>query len=305
MGALFIVSVEPGAGKTALCAGLAVNFLNDGRKVGYLKSAGDAAAPFMGKIPGLDIVGKPVLKDYDVVLAEGRLGTGAGDEASQAAYAAAGAMKAKVIAVEVYPGGDPRFTDIYKGFGGDFLGVVVNKAPASQLKRARAEAGARLGAVGLKLLGVIPENRVLMAITIGELAETLGGKILNNAEKADELVENYMLGALIVDSGLDYFGRKSKKAAILRQERSDMQLAALETSTTCLVLSGNIDKPPMHNVMYKAESRGVPIIAAGAPVSDIVVKIEDAILKTRLNQVKKLTALAEAAGRNLDMKALT
>jgi BioD-like phosphotransacetylase family protein len=114
-----------------------------------------------------------------------------------------------------------------------------------------------------------------------------------------------MLGALIVDSGLDYFGRKMKKAAILRQERSDMQLAALETSTACLVLGGNIDKPPLPNVMFKAGSRGVPVIAAAAPVPEIVAKIEDIILKTPLNQVKKLAALAEAAGRNLDMKAFT
>jgi len=301
--ALFIVSIEAGAGKTALGAGLAVNFLSDGRKVGYLASAGDASAAFMGKIPGLDVIDKPG-EDYDVILAEGRLGNGAGDETTQAAYAAAKEMKARVIAVEVYPGGDPRFTDVYQGFGGDFLGVVVNKVPAGQLKRARAEAEARLGAAGIKLLGVIPENRALLAITVGELAATLGGKILNNAEKSDDLVENYMLGALIVDSGLDYFGRKSRKAAVLRQERSDMQLAALETSTACLVLSGNVDKPPMYNVMYKAESRGVPVITAAAPVPEIASKIEATILNTRLNQVKKLNALAEAVGRNVDMKAL-
>ncbi len=303
MGVLFIVSVEQGAGKTALGAGIAVNFLNDGRKVGYLAPAGDASAAFMGKIPGLDVIDKPG-KGYDAVLAEGRLGNNVGDEATQAAYAAAKEMKARVIAVEVYPGGDPRFTGIYQGFGADFLGVVVNKAPASQLKRARAEAEARLGAAGIKLLGVVPESRVLLAITVGELAATLGGKILNNEEKSDELVENYMLGALIVDSGLDYFGRKSRKAAVLRQERSDMQLAALETPTACLVLSGDTGKPPMYSVMYKAESRGVPIIAAAAPVPEMVAKIEDTILGSRLNQVKKLTALAEAVGRNLDMKSL-
>jgi BioD-like phosphotransacetylase family protein len=304
LGALFIVSVEESAGKTALCAGLAVNFLNDGRKVGYVGPAGDADAAFMEKIPGLKLINMSGLKVYDIVLAEGSLGTGADDKLSKAAYAAAKEMKAKIIAVEVYPGGDPRFIDIYKGFGADFLGVVINKAPESQLKQARAEAETRLGAAGLKLLGVIPERRVLLALTVGELAVTLGGKILNNAGKSDELVENYMLGALIVDSGLDYFGRKSRKAAILRQERSDMQLAALETSTACLVLSGSPDKPPMYNVMYKAESRGIPIIAAGAPVSDIVSKIEGTILRSRLTQTKKLTGLAETVGRNLDMKVL-
>ncbi len=38
MGVLFIVSAEEGAGKTALCAGLAVNFIKSGKTPGYLKS---------------------------------------------------------------------------------------------------------------------------------------------------------------------------------------------------------------------------------------------------------------------------
>ena len=304
MGTFFIVSVAAGAGKTTLGAGLAANFLNAGRKVGYLKSAGDTAAAFMATVPGLDVINKSGVKGYDVVLAEGRLGSAVDDAATQAAYMAAKEMKAKVIAVEAYSAQGLPFIDVYKGFGDHFFGVVINKTPQSQLKRIREEVGTRLGAVGLKLLGVIPENRVLLALTVGELAATLGGKILNNTEKSDELVENYMLGALIVDSGLDYFGRKSRKAAVLRQERSDMQLAALETSTACLVLSGDTGKPPLYNVMYKAETRGVPVIAAGAPVSDIVAKIEDSILETRLQQAKKLTALMEMVGRNLDVKAL-
>ena len=77
-----------------------------------------------------------------------------------------------------------------------------------------------------------------ITITVGELAEVIGGKIINHQEKSGEPVENYMLGAMVVDSGLDYFNRKKNKAAIIRQERLDMQLAALETSTICLVLSG-------------------------------------------------------------------
>jgi hypothetical protein len=56
--------------------------------------------------------------------------------------------------------------------------------------------------------------------------------------------------------------------------------------------------------MYKAESRGIPVIATGAAVSDIVASIEDTVLKARLNQEKKLTRLAEVVKQNLDMKAL-
>ena len=311
MGVLFIVSVEEAAGKTAVCAGLAINFLNDGKKVGYLKpqasekSDSDSDIAFMKQTLGLaDVVNADdLIKGRDIVLAEGRIGPGADDAASRASYGAAKEMKAKVIAVEVYSGKTSRFLDVYKGFGGNLLGIVVNKVPESQLKRVRDEAKASFEAAGIKLLGVIPENRVLLAITIGELAENLQGKILNNTEKSAELVENYMLGAMVVDSGLDYFGRKSRKAAIIRQDRPDMQLAALETSTACLVLSGN-NQPPIYNVLYKAQNRGIPIIATSAAINDIVTIIEETLLKTRLNQTKKLVKLAEVVKQNLDMKAL-
>jgi BioD-like phosphotransacetylase family protein len=132
--------------------------------------------------------------------------------------------------------------------------------------------------LGTKILGLKPENRRLLAITVGELAESIGGKIINHQEKSGELVENYMLGAMVADSGLDYFNRKKNKAAVIRQERLDMQLAALETSTTCLVLSGGT-QTPAYRVLQKAESRGIPIITTAAAVNDIVTRIDNLIVK--------------------------
>jgi BioD-like phosphotransacetylase family protein len=304
LGVLFIVSAEAAVGKTSICAGLAINFLNQGKKTGYLKprAAGngpDSDTAFMKQVPGIEDAGnKP-----EIVLAEGSLGSDAGHPDSRAAYDIAREMKAGVIAVEAYSGQPSNFTEVYQGFGHDLLGVIVNKVPESLLQRERDEAGARFAGAGIKVLGVIPENRLLLAITVGQLAESIGGKLLNQTEKAAEPVENYMLGAMIVDSGLDYFGRKSRKAAIIRKDRPDMQLAALETGTTCLVLSGD-DTPPFYNVMYKAENRGIPVITTSTPVNDIITTIEDTLSKTRLNQAGKLTRLAEIIKQNLDTKAL-
>jgi BioD-like phosphotransacetylase family protein len=305
MTVLFIVSVEEATGKTAICAGLAINFSNDGRKVAYIKSAGVAEGDiaFMKQVPGVEVVDDNSANGFDIVLMEGKLGRTANDEMSRAACATAQKMKAKVIAVESYADETKNYANIYQGFGGNFHGVVLNKVPLSQVKRLPEEAGARFEAAGIKLLGIIPENRVLMAITVGQLAASLGAKILNNQGKSDELVENYMLGAMVVDSGLDYFGRKDHKAAILRYDRPDMQLAALETATTCLVLGG-AEKPPLPAVLYKAEGKGIPIIATSAAVKDIVPVIESTLLKTRLNQTKKLARLAETVRQNLNIKAL-
>ena len=307
MGVLYVVSAEEASGKTAVCAGIAVNLTNDGKKAGYLKpqvaekdgSDGDIA--FMKQVLGqTDAVNAPdIIKGRDVVLVEAMVGQTPDDTLSKDTYGAVKEMQAKAIAVEAYSGEASKYIDVYKGFGDSLLGVVINKVPESQLKQVKEEAEA----AGVKVLGVIPENRTLLAVTVGELAEKIQGKILNNAEKAAELVEDYMLGAMVVDSGLDYFGRKTNKAAIVRQDRPDMQLAALETSTRCLVLTGS-SEPPVYNVLQKAEARGIPIVATEKQTPDIVAGLEDTLLATRLNQEKKLSRLAEAVRQNMDIKAV-
>ena len=120
------------------------------------------------------------------------------------------------------------------------------------------------------------ENQKPLTLTIGELAAGIGGKIFSHPEKSGEAVENYMVGALTPDSGLDYFNRKKNKAVIIRKERLDMQLAALETPTKCLVLSGE-DITPAYRVRQKADSRVIPIIITEAAVDVIIARIDNLI----------------------------
>jgi BioD-like phosphotransacetylase family protein len=311
LGVIYIVSAEESAGKTAICAGLGKYLMAEGKKVGYLKplasgkSDADGDAAFMRRVLGIsdDVKAPDIIRGKDVVLVEGTLGPDAGDSISQATYGAAKEMKAKAIAVEAYSGQASGFVDSYQGFGDGILGVIINKVPQSQLKSVGDKAGAGFEAAGIKVLGVIPENRALLAMTVGELADNIKGEILNSADKSAELVDNYMLGAMVVDSGLDYFGRKSNKAAIIRQDRPDMQLAALETPTRCLVLSGN-GEAPLYNVLQKAEIRGIPIISTETETDDIVAIIEDALSKSKLGQENKLPILAEMVKQNLDIKTL-
>ncbi len=110
-----------------------------------------------------------------------------------------------------------------------------------------------------------------------------------------------MLGAMTADTGPLYFGVKENKVAVLKSDRADMQLAALQTSTRCLVLSG--EQQPLVQVMGQAEDNEVPIIMAKDDVATIVSNIEDALARTRFS-AEKLPRLSDIIEEHLDFAAL-
>ena len=333
MVALYVVSSERAAGKTTICAGVGKHLLGSGKKVGFLKpviaekgpiDGNDDDAAFMKQVLALpeaiESLCPPIgdgralanklkeayakaSQDKDVVIVEGILGPSPDDNLSKASYEIAKALNARVIIVEAYAKPSSKFFDSYKGFGENLLGIVLNKVPKSQLKRVHDEVSTQFGEAGINVLGVLPEDRPLLTLTVGELADCIQGKILNCAEKSVELVEDFMVGAMCVDSGLEYFGRKTNKATVVRGDRPDMQMAALETSTRCLVLSGSTT-PPLYSVLQKAENKGIPIILAENDTNTIIMGIEAALGKNRFAQEKKLPRLAELMQQHLNLQAV-
>ncbi|MDP6043656.1 MAG: DRTGG domain-containing protein [Dehalococcoidales bacterium] len=325
MVALYLVSAEEAAGKTTIGVGLGKRWLEEGKKIGYIKlvTAGKGSADgkndtvFMKQVLALaepvDVLCPPVSKvkevvdrlsrDKDVVIVEGRCGRSPEESLDQADYTMMEVLKARVMVVADFARQSPaEIINCGKRFGANLLGVVLNKVPASRLKYVAAESSPQFEAAGIVVLGVLPESRALFTVAVGELADSVQGEILNNAEKSAELVENLMAGAMLVDSGLEYFGRKTNKAAVVRGDRPDMQMAALETSTRCLVISGGT--APVDSVRYTAESKGVPIIVTGNDTDTIVKDIEEALGRARFNQEKKLLRLAELVESHLDFPAI-
>lgn len=315
---LYVTSLGKGIGKTMVCAGIARQMQKDGKKVGYLKlvsadgnMAGDAV--FMKSILGsqesaesmcLSIKGKDgnaskikqacnqVAQAKDIVIAEGLPLEESGEIVK--------AIDATILIIEDY--GNRLAIDGYKALGKSLVGVMINRVPVKELGRVSSEASAKLGMSGIEFMGVIPEDRMLCAITVAELAEKLQGKILNLPDRTAELVENVMVGAMAVDPGPEYFGRKANKAVVVRGERPDMQIAALQTSTRCLVIGGGAEPIPV--VSNQAEVKKVPIISAKGNTVGIIEAIENAVSNARFGQEKKLPRLSEIMGKQFNYQAL-
>ena len=186
--------------------------------------------------------------------------------------------------------------------GESLIGVVVNAVPRPHMPFVQEVVKPGLEARGVRVLAVLPRERLLLSISVNEFAEFLSGRILCCADKADELVEHLMVGAMSVDSALTYFRRKPNKAVITGGDRPDIQLAALETSTRCLILTGNLRPSPI--IMGRAEEVGVPMILVRQDTLTAVEVIERFFGKTRFHLAKKIQRFEEMLEDRFDYELL-
>jgi BioD-like phosphotransacetylase family protein len=114
-----------------------------------------------------------------------------------------------------------------------------------------------------------------------------------------EFVENFLIGAMDVDSALTYFRKTPNKAVITGAHRSDIQLAAMETSTKCVILTGGLQASEA--VLGKARSRGVPILSVPDDTFSAINKIEMRMGKSSILDEKKMGRTRELITAGFDM----
>ena len=83
----------------------------------------------------------------------------------------------------------------------------------------------------------------------------------------ERLVEHLMLGVNVMDSSIPYYQQRENKAVIVRGDRPDLQMGALATNTSCLVLTG--DKLPVQYIEYEADKAEVPIICTANATAQV------------------------------------
>lgn len=172
------------------------------------------------------------------------------------------------------------------------LGLIINAIPAEKLNYVRNMTVPYLLGKKINVLGTIPYDKILGSIAVSELVQNLNGEVLSGQAKNDELIEHFLVGAMTVESATKYFQTTTEKAVITGGDRSDIQLAALDTPTACLVLTGGLQ--PTQEVLSKARARNVPVVSVKEDTLTTVEKIDQMVGKLpvrsekKVNQTKKL-----------------
>ena len=169
---------------------------------------------------------------------------------------------------------------------GDLLaGVVLNAVDPELLPRLREEIAPALERLQIPVLGIMPRSPLLRSVTVGELGRRLQARILCCQERADLLVETLSIGAMNVNSAMEFFRRRRNMAVVTGADRTDIQLAALEASTQCLILTGAGD--PLPQLISRAEELDVPVLKVEHDTLTTVEVIEAAIGHVRLHEPVK------------------
>ena len=181
-------------------------------------------------------------------------------------------------------------------------GVVINHVEYPKLDYIQRRVAPFLMKNGINLLGTLLSDPILMSVTVRELAEILGGEVLCCEHRLDDLVERFSVGAMNVEGALKYFRKVRSKAVITGGDRPDIQLAALETDTRCLILTGNLY--PNDIIISRAEERNVPIILVQRDTLSIVQQVEDIMTRLRIRDKRKIDRAIQLIDEELNFSLL-
>jgi len=327
-----------GSGKTAVCLGLALKLQEQGLKVAYFKPVGaghpededavlmrhvlkmkepqEVVVPLTTSAYYLTRYRNPaeslervvqsferVSRGVDITIIEGTTSPQTFAGLGLDAFSLAARFKAQVLTVKKIEndlGLDTVlfFNDHARVLGLNLLGTIFNNVPRPILDKTHGVYKPILEQRDFRVLGIIPKNPSIASPTVQQFYDVLGGEILEGEDKLDLIVEDVLIGAMTLESALEYFRRTPNKAVVTGGDRADVAMAALETNTSVLILTGGLY--PSVNVITRAHEKGVPVILVHYDTFTTVEKLHEVTRKIRPNDQKGIALAKSSFESNCD-----
>lgn len=189
-----------------------------------------------------------------------------------------------------------------KSLGDRLIGVLINNIPESAQEKSTNILKPFLEKNRIPVLGLIPKNDLLRSVSVREIAKRLKAKILSRPDRLDLMVEKVSIGAMNVNSALEYFRQGRNMVVITGAGRTEIQIAALETSTNCLVLTGHAT--PAAEVLARAEDLEVPILSVELDTLTTVEIVDQTFGQVRIQEAIKVQFIQELMSQYFDIDRL-
>ncbi len=170
-----------------------------------------------------------IAADRDLIVIEGTGHAGVGSVFDLSNAQVAKMLDAKVIIVTLGGIGNPvdevaLNRCLFEREGVEVIGVIANKVIAQKLEQTEKYLGIALERMGLSLFGVIPYTPRLTWPTMQQIATALKAKVVNGADKLENVVADVVIGAMTPHNALTFV--RNRSLLVVPGDRDDLVLAA-------------------------------------------------------------------------------
>jgi len=183
----------------------------------------------------------------------------------------------------------------------NFGGVIINKVnDPLEFRKTNLD---NINKLDIDVLGIIPYIEKLSHFSVEYLADYLFAKMISGEKELNRVVEHIFVGAASATAAeRNPLFKNENKMIITGGDRTDMIIAALESNTSCILLTNNILPPP--NIISMAQDRAVPMLLVSADTYQIAKQIDDMETLLTKNEKGKIELLRNIVNENVDIKKL-
>jgi BioD-like phosphotransacetylase family protein len=292
MAILHVVSGQAVSGKTAIAVGLARGLAAAGHDVQLFRiGAGRAAqsdAALLASYPFAASPGAPVSPDVvpgaaAIAIAEWDAGQGGPDGPALLVVRAAASDADLALA---------------RSLGDRLIGTIATIVHPTQVESVARD----LTNAGLRPLALLPEDRALGAPGVSEIQEALAAEVLSEGEDPDASIEDVVIAPVYTDPARTHFGRYGRTAILTPSYKTDLQLAAIESGTVCLVITGG--QKPSPYVLDRVRHEPTTLLLAPQPTTVAAIEaLSDVWTNSRFRGEEKAAAIYALLAARLDFAA--
>lgn len=157
--------------------------------------------------------------------------------------------------------------------------------------------------MGIKVAGIIPFQKDLTYVNVSYIAERLQARVISGEGGLTNKVKHVFVGAMSGDAAvrLPLF-KIENKLAITSGDRSDMIVAALESSTAGIVLTNNVI--PAQNIIAKAAEKNIPLLLVPYDTFQTAKRVDDMPTLLTRDDTERIDLLEKLIKEHIDIDAI-
>lgn len=250
-------------------------------------------------------------KNFTLIEGSGHAGVGSVFDMSNARVAKI--LNAKAIIVSRGGIGQPldeiaMNKALFDKEGVEVIGAIINKVQIEKMDLVRKYATLGLKNLGIPLLGLLPERKVLSSPNLLQVADKIKGEWLNGKTKSGRRrINKIIIGAMTATSILDSIAPGT--LLITPGDREDIIMAVLSYSATrgddtiagIVLTRGLVPHPRLREMIGES---CIPIIISSSDSYTVASSIHSMTVKTQPEDIDKIPVIKKLTQDNIDLDLL-